>query len=78
MLFRSKTVFIGGAVGALMETALMMKEPGQIHMIRLIRTNRQEPHGVTGANRESRRTGAGVATFIQPVIVSASSNTKVL
>ena len=68
----AKTVYIGGAIDALMVNVTMTEEQKKIRMIKPIQTSHQEKHGVTGINRENRHTGAEVACFIQSIIVNTS------
>lgn len=65
VLVFAENVCTGGAAGAHMEVASMMKEPGQIRTIKRMRISLQEPDGATGTNRESRRTGAAEESAIR-------------
>lgn len=58
--------------GVLMGDVMTINVLKKIRMIKPIRINHQEKHGVTGINRENRHTGAEVAYFIQSTIVNTS------
>lgn len=66
----------GGVADAHMVVVTMISGQRRIHMIRLIRTNRQELHGATGISRVSRRIGAEAEDYIQSITVRDSSSMK--
>lgn len=68
----------GGAIDAHMVADMTISGQRIIHMIRLIRTNRKEPHGATGISRVSRHIGADAEDYIQSITVRDSLSMKAL
>ena len=72
----AKSAYVGGLADVRTAVAMMSYGRKMIHTTRLIRESHQERYGLTGTNRENRRTGAVEGISIQHHTVNITSGMK--